>query len=116
MPLDHPLYQIYTHRFGLKQAIETLERDDLSSVDLRTEIGQSPRTESPFVEKFAVTDWELEAATTSILPREITTINDGNVEGSDGMDSFGRLVMKPRNLGLGGADALILQILINHSR
>jgi hypothetical protein len=48
--------------------------------DLRTAIGQSLQTKSPLVEKSAVADCELEAVTTYISPREITTINGSNVE------------------------------------
>ncbi|KAH9047509.1 CHAT domain-containing protein [Lactarius deliciosus] len=90
MPLDYASFQIKLGRF--EEAVETLEQED-------------PR----LAKRFAEINEELEALTTSITPSGRPEIEDGVGVGSDGMDPFGRLVVKQRKLVL-ERDALISQI------
>ncbi|KAH9179057.1 CHAT domain-containing protein [Lactarius sanguifluus] len=89
MPLDYASFQIKLGRF--EEAVETLEQG--RGVTLR----------------FGDINQELEALTTSITPSGRLEMKDGVGQGSDGMDPFGRLVVKQRKL-VEERDALVSQI------
>jgi CHAT domain-containing protein len=99
LPLDYASYQV--HAGKLKEAIETLEqgRGLLWSEmrGLRTSIDRLRAADSFLAEKFAEVNRELaEALTMSGSPSSWT--NDCKVDGGEGIDPIGRVVLKQRNL------------------
>jgi CHAT domain-containing protein len=98
LPLDYASYQV--HAGKLEEAIETLEqgRGLLWSEmrGLRTSIDRLRAADSFLAEKFADVNRELEALTMSGSPS--AWANDCKVDGGEGIDPIGRVVMKQRNL------------------
>jgi tetratricopeptide (TPR) repeat protein len=111
MPLDYASYQIRLGRF--EEAVETLEqgRGLLWSEmrGLRTPVAQLIEEDSPLATRFAEINQELEALTISITPSGKPEMEDSFAQGGDGMDPFGRLVVKRRKL-VEERDVLISQI------
>ncbi|KAH9005585.1 CHAT domain-containing protein [Lactarius hatsudake] len=111
MPLDYASFQIKLGRF--EEAVETLEQgrallwSEMRS--LRTQMVRLIEEDPPLAKRFAEINQELEALTTSITPSGRPEMEGGVGEGSDGMDPFGRLVVKQRKL-VEERDALIYQI------
>ncbi|KAH9980701.1 CHAT domain-containing protein [Russula compacta] len=96
-----PDYASYLVQIGqLKQAIETLERGRgllwSEMRGFRTSIGQLRTVNLSLAEKFTANNRDLEALTVSGSP--VTRMEDGQVGGHEGMDPFGRLVVKQRKL------------------
>ncbi|KAI0298365.1 hypothetical protein B0F90DRAFT_1669097 [Multifurca ochricompacta] len=91
MPLDYASYQIDMGQFS--QAIETLERGRAllwsEMRGLRNLMDQLPGVNSPLVTKLAAINEDLES---------LTEISDGGSQVDDGMDPFGRLVVKQQKL------------------
>jgi tetratricopeptide (TPR) repeat protein len=100
MPLDYASYQIRLGQF--EEAVETLEqgRGLLWSEmrGLRTPVAQLIEEDSPLAKRFAEINQELEALTMSITPSGRPEMEDGVAQGGDGMDPFGRLVVKRKKL------------------
>ncbi|KAH9014877.1 CHAT domain-containing protein [Lactarius pseudohatsudake] len=111
MPLDYASFQIKLGRF--EEAVETLEQGRAllwsEMRGLRTPMVQFTEEDSRLAKRFADINQELEALTTSITPSGRPEIRDGVGQGSDGMDPFGRLVVKQRKL-VEERDGLISQI------
>jgi len=109
LPLDYASYQV--HKGQLKEAIETLERGRgllwSEMRGLRTSIDQLCMVNSHLAEKFAAVNRDLEALATSGSLSH--SMNDGEVDFSEGMDPFGRTVVKQRKL-LDERDSLIIHI------
>ena len=109
LPLDFASYQIDIGFF--QQAIETLERGRgllwSEMRGLRMSMDQLRLVNLPLAERFAAINNDLEALTTSnsagIWP------NEGQADGDEMMDPFGRLVIKQRAL-VAERDTLISQI------
>jgi hypothetical protein len=76
---------------------------------LRTPMAQLIEGDSPLAKRFAEINQELEALTISVTPSGRPEMEDGVAQGGDGMDPFGRLVVKRRKL-VEERDALISQI------
>jgi CHAT domain-containing protein len=94
LPLDYASYQIHTGQ--LEQAIETLERGRVllwSEIrSLRTSINQIRLADPHLAEEFAAVSSDLEMLT-------FNHIDGGESdEGNEGVDSFGHLVMRQREL------------------
>ncbi|KAH9047500.1 CHAT domain-containing protein [Lactarius deliciosus] len=111
MPLDYASFQIKLGRF--EEAVEILEQGRAllwsEMRGLRTPMVQLIEEDPPLAKRFADINRELEALTTSITPSGRPETGDGVGQGSDGMDPFGRLVVKQRKL-VEERGALILQI------
>ncbi|KAH9059487.1 CHAT domain-containing protein [Lactarius vividus] len=111
MPLDYASFLIKLGRF--EEAIETLEQGRAllwsEMRGLRTQMVQLIEEDSPLAKRFTDINQELEALTTSITPSGRPELGDEVGEGSDGMDPFGRLVVKQRRL-VEERDVLISQI------
>ncbi|KAH9025937.1 CHAT domain-containing protein [Lactarius pseudohatsudake] len=111
MPLDYASFQIELGRF--EEAVETLEQGRAllwsEMRGLRTPMVQLVEEAPPLAKRFAEINQELEALTTSITPSGRSEMGDGVGQGSDGMDPFGRLVVKQRKL-VEERGALISQI------
>ena len=109
LPLDYVSYLIQIGQ--LRQAIETLERGRgllwPKMRALRTSIDQLRAVNLPLAEKFAAVNRDLEALTVS--SSQVVRMEDGSVDGHEGMDPFGRLVVKQRKL-VEERDKLISQI------
>ena len=111
MPLDYASYQIHLGRF--EEAVETLEQgrallwSEMRS--LRTPMAQLIEDDSPLAKRFAEINRELQAMTISVAPSGRPEIEDGITRGGDGMDPFGRLVIKRQKL-VEERSALISQI------
>ena len=109
LPLDYASYFVQVGQ--LQQAIETLERGRgllwSEMRGLRTSIDQLRVVNLPLAKKFAAVNRDLEALTISGSP--VISMEDGQVGGREGMDTFGRLVVKQRKL-IEGRDKLISQI------
>ncbi|KAH8980396.1 CHAT domain-containing protein [Lactarius hatsudake] len=111
MPLDYASFQIKLGQF--EEAVETLEQgrallwSELRG--LRTSMDQLSEEDTPLAKRFAEVNQELEALTTSITPSAVLETEDGAAQSRDGMDPFGRLVVKQRKL-VEERDALISQI------
>jgi CHAT domain-containing protein len=109
LPLEYASYQVHTSQ--LKQAIESLERGrsllwaEMRSFDVP--LYEQLRVVDPHLaDNFVAVNRELEMLTLTISPN----INDSGVDdGLEGMDPFGRLVVRKRKL-LDDRDKLILQI------
>ena len=108
MPLDYASFQINLGRF--EEAFETLEQGRAliwSEIrDLRFPSAELVE-DSPLAERFADINRELEALTISITPSGRLEMEDGDAR--DGMDPFGRLVVKRKKLEE-EREALISQI------
>jgi CHAT domain-containing protein len=111
MPLDYASYQIHLGQF--EEAIETLEQGRAllwsEMRGLRTPMAQLIEGDSLSAKRFAEINQELEALTISITPSGRPEMEDGVIQGRDGMDPFGRLVVKRRKV-VEERDALISQI------
>jgi len=109
LPLDCAAHQIQLGQ--LEQAIETLERGRgllwSEMRGLRTSIDRLGLIDMQLADKFATINRDLEALTTSGPPR--VWRDEGGVEGGEGMDPFGRLVVEQQKL-VEERDRLILQI------
>jgi CHAT domain-containing protein len=111
MPLDYASYQIHLGRF--EEAVETLEQGRAllwsEMRGLRTPVFQLIGEDSPLAKKFAEINKELETMTIAATPSGRLEVGDGAHKGQDGIDPFGRLVIKREKL-VEERDALILQI------
>jgi CHAT domain-containing protein/tetratricopeptide (TPR) repeat protein len=111
MPLDYASFQIHLGQF--EEAIETLEQGRAllwsEMRGLRTPMAQIIEGDSLLAKRFAEINQELEALTISITPSGRPEMEDGVIQGRDGTDPFGRLVVKRRKL-VEERDALISQI------
>jgi CHAT domain-containing protein len=111
MPLDYASFQINLGRF--EDAVETLEEGRAllwsEMRGLRTPMARLIEGDSPLVKRFAEINQELEALTISITPSGRPEMEGGVVEGRDGTDPFGRLVVKRQKL-VEERDVLISQI------
>ncbi|KAI0293136.1 CHAT domain-containing protein [Multifurca ochricompacta] len=111
MPLDYASYQIDMGQFT--QAIETLERgrallwSEMRS--LRNSMDHLSGVNSPLAAKLAAIDKDLESLTMSVTPSGTIGISDAGSQVDDGMDPFGRLVVKQQKL-LEERDLLVSQI------
>ncbi|KAN0128213.1 CHAT domain containing protein [Lactarius tabidus] len=109
VPLDYASYQISLGRF--EEAIETLEQGRAllwsEMRGLRTHVAQLNERDSPCAKRFAEINQELETLTISVTPASAGGRSD--VESRDGMDPFGRLVVKRQQL-VAERDELISQI------
>ena len=110
MPLDYASYQIGLGKF--EEAVEILEQ---GRTLLWTEMRglRSPVAEIvenlPLAQRFSEINQELEALIISVTPSGRPEIEDGVAQGGDGMDPFGRLVVKQQDL-LEERNALVSQI------
>ncbi|KAF8257823.1 CHAT domain-containing protein [Lactarius quietus] len=111
MPLDYASYQIYLGRF--EEAIETLEQGRTllwsEMRGLRTPVTQLIEGDSPLAKRLTEINHELQALTISETPSGRPDAEDGVAQGKDGMDPFGRLVVKRHKL-VEERDALVSQI------
>ncbi|KAI0298421.1 CHAT domain-containing protein [Multifurca ochricompacta] len=111
MPLDYASYQIDMGQFT--QAIETLEQGRAllwsEMRGLRNSMDQLYGVNSPLATKLAAINQDLESLTMSVTPSGTIEISDGGSQVDDGMDPFGRLVVKQQKL-LEERDALVSQI------
>ncbi|KAI0291353.1 CHAT domain-containing protein [Multifurca ochricompacta] len=111
MPLDYASYQIEMGQFT--QAIETLEQGRAllwsEMRGLRNSMDQRFEFNSPLVTKLAAINQDLESLTMSVTPSGTIEISDGGSQIGDGMDPFGRLVVKQQKL-LEERDVLLSQI------
>ncbi|KAI9429487.1 CHAT domain-containing protein [Lactarius indigo] len=111
MPLDYASYQVELGLF--EEAIETLEQgrallwSEMRS--FRTPIALLIEENSPLVKRFAEINQELEMMTVSVTPSARPEMEDGIIQGRDGSDAFGRLVVKRQKL-MGERDALVSEI------
>jgi CHAT domain-containing protein/tetratricopeptide (TPR) repeat protein len=110
MPLDFASFQIDMGRF--EEAVETLEQGRAllwsEMRGLRAPVAQLIE-DSPLTKRFAEINQELEVLTISVTPSGRPEMEDSITQGKDGMDPFGRLVVKQQNL-VEERDALVLQI------
>jgi hypothetical protein len=108
VPLDYASYQISLGRF--EEATETLEQGRAllwsEMRGLRTHVAQLNERDSPCAKRFAEINQELEALTISVTP---SAGGRSDMESKDGMDPFGRLVVKRQKL-VEERDALVSQI------
>ncbi|KAH9025946.1 CHAT domain-containing protein [Lactarius pseudohatsudake] len=111
MPLEYASFQIKLGRF--EKAVEILEQGRAllwsEMRGLRTPMVQLTGEDPSLAKRFTDINQELEALTISITPSGRPEVGDGVGQGSDGMDPFGRLVVKQRKLVV-ERDALISQI------
>ncbi|KAI0297316.1 CHAT domain-containing protein [Multifurca ochricompacta] len=111
MPLDYASYQIDMGQFT--QAIETLEQGRAllwsEMRGLRNSMDHLSRFNSPLATKLAAINQDLESLTMSVTPSGTIEISDGGSQIGDGMDPFGRLVVKQQKL-LEERDVLVSQI------
>ncbi|KAH9962712.1 CHAT domain-containing protein [Lactifluus volemus] len=111
LPLNYASYQIYTGQ--LNRAIETLERGRaLLWSEMRgfhTSADQLAAVNSALAAEFVEINKDLEEVTMSMVPCGSMEAECSGVEDPDGMDPFGRLMMKQRKL-LEKRDELISQI------
>jgi CHAT domain-containing protein len=111
MPLDYASYQIHLGQF--EEAIETLEQGRAllwsEMRGLRTPMAQLIEGDSLLAKRFAEINQELEALTISITPSSRPEMEDGAIQGRDGTDPFGRLVVKRHKL-VEERDTLISQV------
>jgi CHAT domain-containing protein len=112
LPLDYASYQIQTGR--LKEAVETLERGRAllwsEMRGLRTSVDQLRAADLTLAKKLEAINRNLEEVTMSVAPSDVRVgMDNRRDEGTDGLDSFGRLVLQQRKL-LEDRNKLILQI------
>ena len=110
-PLDYASFHIVFGRF--EEAVETLEQGRAilwsEMRGFRAPVAQLIVDDSPLAKRFAEINRELEALTVSITPSGRPEMEDGDAQGGDGTDPFGRLVIKRRKL-MEERDALVSQI------
>jgi hypothetical protein len=110
LPLQFASYQV--DRYQLKQAIEALERGRAllwsEMRGFRTSIDQLHAVDPHLAEEFTVINRKLEILTKSIFPGGGKGDGD-RVEGGEGVDPFGHLVMQQRKF-LARRDGLVLLI------
>ena len=100
MPLDFASYQIHLGRF--EEAVETLEQgrallwSEMRS--LRTPMARLIDEDSLLAKRFAEISQELQTMAISVTPSGRPETEDGIARGGDGMDPFGRLVIKRQKL------------------
>ena len=108
LPLDCASYHVHTGQ--LQAAVETLERGRAliwsEMRGLRSSIDQLRASDSELADKLAAINQELEVLTLTFAQNNY---GDGGEEGLEGMDPFGRLVVRQRGL-LDDRDKLISQI------
>ena len=108
LPLDYASYQVHTGL--LHRAVETLEQGRAliwsEMRGLRSSIDQLRASDSDLADKFATINQDLEVLTLSFAQN---TYGDSGEECLEGMDPFGRLVVRQQGL-LGDRDELISQI------
>jgi len=108
LPLDCASYQVQIGQ--LQSAVETLERGRAliwsEMRGLRSSIDQLRASDSDLADKFAANNHDLEVLTLTLTPNNY---GDSEEEGSEGMDPFGRLVVRQRRLS-DDRDKLISQI------
>ncbi|KAI0293134.1 CHAT domain-containing protein [Multifurca ochricompacta] len=111
MPLDYASYQIEMGQFT--QAIETLEQGRAllwsEMRGLRNSMDHLSQFNSPLATKLAAINQDLESLTMSVTPSGAIEISDAGSQVDDGMDPFGRLVVKQQKL-LEERDVLLSQI------
>jgi hypothetical protein len=112
MPLDYASYQIHLYRF--EDAVQTLEQGRASLWSEMRGLRTAPvfeliEEDSLLAKRFAEINQELEILTVSVTPSGRPEVEDGVGQGRDGMDPFGRLVIKRKKL-VEERDALISQI------
>ena len=111
MPLDYASYQIQLGRF--EEAVETLEQGRAliwsEMRGFRTPMAQLIDEDSPLAKRFSEINQELQALTISVTPSGRPVMEDSVSQGGDGMDPFGRLVVKRQKL-VDERSALISQI------
>ncbi|KAH9059484.1 hypothetical protein EDB87DRAFT_1822603 [Lactarius vividus] len=108
--LDYASFQIELGRF--EGAVETLEQGRaLLWSEMRGLHTQMARLvgDLPFAKRFAEINEELEALTVSVTPSGRPKMGDGVGQGNDGMDPFGRLVVRRQKL-VEERDVLVSQI------
>ena len=109
LPLDYASYQIHTGQ--VNEAIETLEQGRglmwSEMRGFRTSTDHLRTVDLPLAETFAGVNRELEALTTS-NPADVW-MDNGEVDGGEGVGLFGRIAKKQREL-LDKRKSLILQI------
>ncbi|KAH9014874.1 CHAT domain-containing protein [Lactarius pseudohatsudake] len=100
MPLDYASFQIKLGR--CEEAVETLEQGRAllwsEMRGLRTPMVQLVEEDPPLAKRFAEINQELEALTISVTPSAMLETEDDVAQSGDGMDPFGRLVVKQRKL------------------
>ena len=110
MPLDYASFQIHLGRF--EEAVETLEKGRTllwsEMRGLRAPVAQLIE-DLPLAERFAEINQELEALTISVTPSGRPEVEADASKGRDGMDPFGRLLIKQQKL-VEERDTLISQI------
>ena len=111
MPLGYASYQINLGQF--EEAVETLEQGRAliwsGMRGLRAPVCQLIEEDSPLAKRFTETNQEIETLTVSVTPSGRPEIEDSVHQHKDGMDPFGRLVIKRRKL-IEERDSLISQI------
>jgi hypothetical protein len=111
MPLDYASYQILLGQF--EEAVETLEKGRalLWSLmrGLRTPVLRLIEEDSPLAKKVTQINQELETLTVAATPSGRPEVEDGVHQSKDGMDPFGRLLVKRKKL-VEERDTLISQI------
>jgi tetratricopeptide (TPR) repeat protein len=111
MPLEYASYQIDLGQFD--EALETLEQGRAllwsEMRGFRTPMAQLIEEDPSLTKKFAEINQELEELTVSVTPSGRPEVEDGVHQSKDGMDPFGRLVIKRKKL-VEEREALILQI------
>ena len=112
LPLDYASFQIHLGQF--EEAVETLEQGRASFWSemrgLRAPVAQLLEEDSPLTKRLTEINRELEALTTiSITSSARPEPEEGAAQGGDGMDPFGRLVIKQRKL-VGERNGIISQI------
>ncbi|KAH9036268.1 CHAT domain-containing protein [Lactarius hengduanensis] len=112
LPLDYASYHI---QMGLlEEAIEILERGRAllwsEMRGLRVSVNHLWAVDPTLAEKFAAINQDLETVTMSVAASDaMVETNNRSAEATDGLDSFGRLVLQQRKL-LEDRNELILQI------
>ena len=100
LPLDYASYWVGQHQ--LEEAIETLERGRAllwtEMRHLRVSIDQLLEVDPDLGRKFAAVNRNLEELTKSVPPSQKLSPDDGAANDLKAVDSFGRLVLKQRNL------------------
>ena len=100
LPLDYASYQVDLNQ--LEEAIETLERGRAvlwsEMRHLRTSIDQLLEVDPVLGHRFAAVNRDLEDLTKSVPPSHNMSMDDSTADGLRAVDSFGRLVLKQRDL------------------
>ena len=100
LPLDYASYWVGQHK--LEEAIKTLERGRAllwtEMRHLRVSIDQVLEVDPDLGRKFAAVNRNLEELTKSVPPSHKLSPDDGAADDLRAVDSFGRLILKQRNL------------------